>query len=146
MSWGPRSSVCDSAWGHHHQYSPLIAYDKCFWLWLHVCGNISDIFTFRSVCDSAWGDSMYVCMYVCICICMCVYIYIYIYICILSTVGRWNAEIHVVSVQTCCCDGGSSLLATKTLDSSKHKVHDRNVYTTANKCLQCLIKLTYCVF
>ena len=61
---------------------------------------------------------------ICICICVCIYIYIYIY-----------TQIHVG-------EGVNDLHHTVALIS----LRDKDLYTTTNKCLQCLIKIMYTVF
>ena len=74
---------------------------------------------------------IYIYTYMCIHICMyvCMYVYIYIYMCI-----------HIY-IYICICMG---LQAAGLVE--RHLAHDKDLYTTTNKCLQCLIKTMYTVF
>ena len=64
---------------------------------------------------------------------MCVYIYIYIYTCIYTLPQAGHGHLRRRR--------GFGLLAAK-----GHRIRDKDLYTTANKCLQRLINILYTVF
>ena len=72
---------------------------------------------------------------------ICVYIYIYIYIHIHICWLAWPCAKQVFVLQTPVWYDITWVECEETVC-----LHDRNLYTTANKCLQCLVKIMYTVF
>ena len=76
------------------------------------------------------------------CYCMCVYIYIYTRIYIYTST-------HIFLIIIIRARRGRSAAGSCTVPAGEHEqcdIHDIILYTTTNKCLQCLIKMMYTVF
>ena len=72
---------------------------------------------------------------------MCIYIYIYVYI---EREGCIYIYIYIYIMVP--PPGASRRPWTRLALRRRSHLRDKNVYTTTNKCLQCLIKIMYTVF
>ena len=87
----------------------------------------------------------YTCIQMHLSLSLSIYIYIYICVHVVRKIFGQKSELKHIRTTSRASEGRLPGLCNNSNDNTNNNIRDKNLYTTTNKCLQCLIKLMYTV-